>query len=67
MAGRQTREGVMLSVFQQKVIIDRLDSSELVDFLQVPIEQVLQAALENDWVNDENIDDLLELVNLRKE
>jgi len=57
---------VTLGEFEQDAIRDRLESWELVEFLQVPIEQVLLAALENDWINDENIEDVQALVGLRK-
>jgi len=56
-----------LGGFQQDTIIDRLEGWELVEFLQIPIEQVLLAALENDWIDDENVDDLLELVGFRND
>lgn len=55
-----------LEEFEQDAIKDRLEGWELVEFLQIPIEQVLLAALENDWINDENIEDVQELVGLRK-
>ena len=46
-------------------ITDRLEGWELVDFLGVDIEEVLASALDNDWVNDENVDDLLEFIGLK--
>ena len=49
----------MLSDYEQAALIARLDGWELVEFLQVSIEQVLAAALENDWIEEENIPDLL--------
>jgi hypothetical protein len=57
---------VTLEEFEQDAIRDRLEGWELVEFLQVPIEQVLLVALENDWINDENIKDVQELVGLRQ-
>ena len=54
-----------LDDFVQDAIGDRLEGWELVEFLQVPIESVVLAALENDWINDENVDDVLELIGLR--
>jgi hypothetical protein len=47
-------------------ITDRLEGWELVEFLQVNIEEVLASALDNDWINDENAEDLLEFAGLRK-
>lgn len=55
----------MLKEFEKDALMDRLEGWELVDFLQVPIEQVLLAALENDWINEENLDDLLEFVGVK--
>ena len=56
----------MLNEYQKDAIIDRLEGFELVDFLQVPIEAVLLAALENDWINPQNYDDLMEYVGLKQ-
>jgi len=55
----------MLKDFEQDAVIDRLEGWELVEFLQVPIEQVLIAALDNDWITEENLDDLLDLVRVK--
>lgn len=55
----------MLKDSEQEAITDRLEGWELVDFLQVPIEQILQAALDNDWITEENLDDLLDFVGLK--
>ena len=55
----------MLKEFEKDALMDRLEGWELVDFLQVPVEQVLLAALENDWINEENRDDLLDFVGLK--
>lgn len=55
----------MLKDFEQEAVIDRLEGWELVEFLQVPIEQVLIAALDNDWITEENLDDLLDLVRVK--
>lgn len=55
-----------LEEFEQEAIKDRLEGWELVEFLQIPIEQVLLAALENDWVDDENVEDLMEFVGLKQ-
>lgn len=55
----------MLKDFEQEAVIDRLEGWELVEFLQVPIEQVLLSALDNDWITEENLDDLLDFVGLK--
>lgn len=55
----------MLKDFEQEAVIDRLEGWELVEFLQVPIEQVLIAALDNDWITEDNLDDLLDLVRVK--
>ncbi len=55
-----------LEEFEQDAIKDRLEGWELVEFLQIPIEQVLLAALENDWIDDDNIEDLLDFVGVKQ-
>lgn len=50
---------------EEQAIRDRLEGWELVDFLQVPIEKVLEAAIENDWIDEENLADLLDFIDLR--
>ena len=48
-------------------ITDRLEGWELIEFLQIDIEEVLASALDNDWINEENIEDVLELVGLKQQ
>ena len=55
-----------LKEYEKDALVDRLEGWELVDFLQVPIEQVLLAALENDWIDEDNIEDLLEFIGVKK-
>lgn len=55
-----------LEEFEQDAIKDRLEGWELVEFLQIPIEQVLLVALDNDWIDDENIEDLLDFVGVKQ-
>jgi hypothetical protein len=55
----------MLKQFEQDAAIDRLEGWELVEFLQVPIEQVLACAIENDWIDEDNRLDVLELIGLK--
>lgn len=52
--------------FTQNAIQDRLEGWELVEFLQISVEDIIQAALEFDWINDDNIEDLLEFVGIKK-
>lgn len=52
---------------EQAVVVDSLEGWELVDFLQVPVEDVLAIALQEEWINEENCEDLLEFVGLRTE
>lgn len=56
----------MLTQYEQAAIEDRLEGWELVEFLQIPVEDIIQAALEFDWINDDNVDDLLEFVGIKK-
>lgn len=58
---------MVLEEFEEKVIEDRLEGWELVEFLQIPIDQILLAAYQNDWITEDNIDELLELVGLKNE
>jgi hypothetical protein len=58
---------VVLEEFVVKAIEDRLEGWELVEFLDVSIEQILLAALENDWINESNVLDVLELIGLNNE
>jgi hypothetical protein len=55
----------VLEDFILDTIRDRLEGWELVDFLQIPIEEVLNAAIDLDWINEDNIEDLLDLVGLK--
>lgn len=57
----------MLNEFEETAIVDRLEGWELVEFLQVPVEAILAAARDNDWINEDNVDDLLEFVGLKND
>lgn len=46
-------------------ITDRLEGWELVEFLQVSVEEILANALDNDWINEENLQDVLEHVRFK--
>ena len=54
-----------LEEFEQDAIKDRLEGWELVEFLQIPVSEILLAALDNDWINEENIDDLRDFIGLK--
>jgi len=56
---------VLISEFEENSIVDRLEGWELVEFLQVPITEILEAAKEYGWINEENVEDLLELVGFK--
>lgn len=56
----------MLKDYEVKAVEDRLVGWELVEFLNIPIEDVLVAAAEYDWIDEDNYEDLLEFINLRK-
>ena len=47
-------------------ITDRLEGWELVEFLQVPIKSVLDAAIDNDWITEDNVEDLLEFAGIKQ-
>lgn len=55
-----------LTELEENAIQDRLEGWELVEFLQVPIELVLQVAMENDWIDDENVEDVQEFIGLKE-
>lgn len=54
-----------LFTVEEQAIKDRLEGWELVEFLQVPIEKVIEAAIENDWIDEDNLADLLDFIGLR--
>lgn len=47
-------------------IRDRLEGWELVEFLQIPIDEVLDAAIDNDWIDEDNIEDLLDFTGIKE-
>lgn len=51
---------------EEQAILDRFEGWELVDFLQVPVDEILDVALENDWIDEDNLPDLLEFLGLRR-
>lgn len=56
---------MVLSEFEEKIVCDRLEGWELVEFLQIPIGDILTAAYDQDWITEENFDDLLDFVGLK--
>jgi len=56
----------MLTKFERQVAEDRLEGWELVEFLQIPIELVLQAAEEGDWINEDNYEDVQEFLGVKR-
>ena len=57
----------MLTRFQIQAIVSRFEGWELAEYLQVSAEDLLYAAIENAWINEDNIEDLFEFVNLKEE
>lgn len=57
----------VLSEFEQNAVIDRLTGWELIEFLDIPITDVLFVALDEGWINEENYKDLLEHVGFKDE
>lgn len=49
-----------LSEFEQDMIADRLEGWELVEFLQIPVKDILAAAIDLDWITEDNITEVLE-------
>ena len=54
-----------MCIRDREAIIDRLEGFELVEFLQINIEKILEAALNNDWIDEDNIEDLLDFVGVK--
>lgn len=55
----------MLSEFEKTSIGDTLYGWELVEFLGVSIEDILLAAEEYGWINEENEEDVKEWIGLK--
>lgn len=55
---------MQLEEFLQEAIKDRLEGWELVEFLQIPVEDILLAALDNDWINEDNVEEVLDFVGI---
>jgi hypothetical protein len=57
---------LLLDEFECDAIVDRLEGWELADFLQIPIDELLATALENNWINEENVEDLLDYIDVKR-
>lgn len=55
-----------LEEFEFNAVADRLEGWELVEFLQIPVDQILLAAQEFDWIKEEDLSDLLEFVGIKQ-
>ena len=55
-----------LTTFETDAVLDRLEGWEIVDFLQTSTADVLAAAMDNDWINEDNIEDFLEFVGVKR-
>lgn len=53
---------MMLDEPELGILQDRLEGWELIEFLGVPMDELLRVAIENDWINDDNVHSLLDLV-----
>jgi len=53
---------MLLNSSEFYAITDSLEGWELIEFLQVSIEEILASALDNDWLNEDNVEDVLELI-----
>jgi len=56
----------MLTKFERQTAEDRLEGWELVEFLQIPIEWVLNACEDNDWIDEDNIEDVREFIGVKQ-
>ncbi len=54
----------MLTDFEKDIVISRLEGWELIELLNVSIEEVLDIALSEYWINQENVNDLKEALGL---
>jgi hypothetical protein len=54
----------MLTDFEKDIVISRLEGWELIELLNVSIEEVLDIALSEYWINQENVSDLREALGL---
>lgn len=51
----------------REVIQDRFEGWELVEFLQISTEDILDAMKEFGWVDYDNVDDLLDFIGVKSE
>jgi hypothetical protein len=56
----------ILTPFEVSATEARLTGWELVEYLDIPIEKVLDAALENGWIDEDNIEDFLEFIGVSR-
>lgn len=55
-----------LTEFETQAVLDRLEGWEIVEFLQVPTVDILAAAMDNDWITEDNLYDFLEFTGLKR-
>jgi len=53
-----------MNEFQKAAVKDRLEGWELIEFLQIDIADVLDWLLDEEYINDDNIEDVLEFVDV---
>lgn len=51
-----------LQDFEKAAILDGLEGWELIELLQISIEDVLDAALDSDWLNEDNVDEVMDSI-----
>lgn len=56
-----------LTEFEVKALSDRLEGWELVEFLQLSIQDILDIAQSEDWINEDNIDEVLEFAGIKED
>ena len=54
----------LLTEAQEDALKDTLEGWELVELLNIHIGDVLAAAIDNGWINEENVDDVLLLARI---
>lgn len=54
----------LLTEAQEDALKDTLEGWELVELLNIHISDVLAVAIDNGWINEENVDDVLLLARI---
>lgn len=54
----------LLTDEQEDALKDALEGWELIELLNIPISDVLAAAIDNGWINEDNVEDVLSLARI---